>query len=91
MRNNFQPIRIIRINGEMNLTKEERQGLIFFKKRPLTSKGVRNTKENIITGQVLKSIDVLEKLLIVQQGKTIVSVGMHRIRALCKRMQKQEE
>jgi len=54
----------------MNLTREEKE--IFLRKRALTSKGKKNIKENIITNQVLKGVDSLEKLLNVQQGKTVV-------------------
>jgi len=33
----------------------------FIRKRALISKGERNIKENIITNQVLKNVDFLEK------------------------------
>ena len=36
---------------------------------------MKNIKENIITNQILKNEDFLEKQLIVLQGKTITSVG----------------
>jgi len=55
------------INGEMNLTREEKKK--FSRKRALISKAEKNIEENIITSQVLKGIDSLKKLLIVQQGK----------------------
>jgi len=46
----------------------------FIRKRVLTNKGERNIGENIITSQVLKNVDFLEKQLIVRLGKTIASI-----------------
>ena len=46
----------------MNLKGEEKEN--FMRKRTLTSKGVKNIEENIITIQVLKNKDFLRKQLI---------------------------
>ena len=65
--------RIHLTTGKNNLTKEEKENYI--RKRVLTSREAKNIEENITTNQVLKNVDFLEKLPIVQQEKITVSVG----------------
>ena len=66
-RSNSWLVGILLTNWEKNLRREEKEN--FIRKRVLTSKGEKHTKENIITNQAAKDEDFLEKLLIVLQEK----------------------
>ena len=64
---------ILLTNKERELKREEQENSI--RKKSLTNKGVRNIKENIMTNQVLKNKEFLEKSLTARQEKIIVSIG----------------
>ena len=53
----------------------EKKKKFFLRKRALTNKEEKNTKQSIFKNQVLEGIGSLEKLPIVQQERTIASVG----------------
>ena len=60
-------------NEEKNLKDDDK--VSFIRKKALTSKGEKNIEESIITNQILKNEDFLEKLLITRQERTTANVG----------------
>ena len=69
------------MNGEKSLKNKGKENSI--RKRALTSNGVRNTEDNIIINQVLKSEDFWESRLLFDRKEQLEMLSMRRNRTLC--------